>query len=874
VNYSRVTVFCLLAVSLSAAAPPPKFSTVTPYPMPGADPTRTTGPLTTIDLNGDGLPDLLFLDPIAPSVILVELGDGHGGFRPPVSSPYPSSLTSASFITGDFNGDGITDLWLYAYPAMLIFFGNGDGTFLQGPSPALGLPVTLSEISLFPANLNGDKATDLIVVGVTAPSYRGAITSLFSYTFLNRGDGTFGNPISGPIRSYGAYEAPQVTVVDLDGDGISDVVAYPNVFSYVTDTINAYQVWLGKGDGTFTQLPAPPQSPVYYPMVAADFNHDGKPDLLGVSASSEVVLLGNGDGTFRVGGTTPSSAPFGSFVADVNGDGLPDIISSTSAGSDLQVALGDANFTFQNPIGFSTLAASVAGLADVNSDARADVVTSGNGSYGSPGYFHILFGQSAPVLKAPRISRVGVAPSLGVTADFNGDGKADVVLGAGYTGGLGFMEGNGDGSFAAPVSVPVNGTSSENAFLFSIVSADFNGDGKADLATLFELNGGSYLSAILLGNGDGTFRQTGDLTLPFSSGFPAVMKTDDLNGDGIADVYVIWQGTGTSYLYAFLGNGDGTFRPVNNTLNISTGSSEGLNAATLDSNGDLILFQTNTEQTEYLADVQLSNGDGTFRFGGFYFPSTPGTAAFAVGDLNNDGMPDLVAIQGYPHPVTLSVLFGSGNHTFAAAPVQIPLTFSEGVAIALADMNGDGNLDIVLQNEVLAGNGDGTFQPGVFLGFDPYCGCGAENGELAIADVNGDGKPDVVFPGVIEAILNVTPATGCALNAGAQISVTAGGFQYNHATQSFVQTVTLNNNGPQAVSGPILLALDGLSSNATLRSAGGVTQCDAPLGSPWITVAAGTLGAGQSESVALTFYDPTVQAIHYSARVLHGIGQP
>jgi hypothetical protein len=311
---------------------------------------------------------------------------------------------------------------------------------------------------------------------------------------------------------------------------------------------------------------------------------------------------------------------------------------------------------------------------------------------------------------------------------------------------------------------------------------------------------------------------------------------------------------------------------VNNALNIATGRTGALDSATLDSHGDLILFLTYTEQNGNLADVLLSNGDGTFRFGGFYFPSNPGTAAFAVGDLNSDGIPDLVAIQSYP--VTLSVLFGSGNHTFAAAPVQIPLTFSEGLAIALADMNGDGNLDIVLQNEVLAGNGDGTFQPGVFLGFDPYCGCGAENGEPAIADVNGDGKPDVVFPGVIEAILNVTPATGCALNAGGQISVTAGGFQYNHATQSFVQTVTLNNNGPQAVSGPILLALDGLSSNATLRSAAGVTQCDAPLGSPWITVAGGALGAGQSESVALTFYDPTVQAIHYSARVLHGIGQP
>ncbi len=113
-------------------------------------------------------------------------------------------------------------------------------------------------------------------------------------------------------------------------------------------------------------------------------------------------------------------------------------------------------------------------------------------------------------------------------------------------------------------------------------------------------------------------------------------------------------------------------------------------------------------------------------------------------------------------------------------------------------------------------------------------------------------------------------STGCAVDVSSQVTVLRGGFRFNHATNSFVETVTLSNNGGTLTN--VSLVLDGLSSGATLSNPGGKTQCDAPLGSPWITVT-GALGSGQSATATLTFSDPAIATIQYATRVLAGTGQ-
>jgi hypothetical protein len=112
----------------------------------------------------------------------------------------------------------------------------------------------------------------------------------------------------------------------------------------------------------------------------------------------------------------------------------------------------------------------------------------------------------------------------------------------------------------------------------------------------------------------------------------------------------------------------------------------------------------------------------------------------------------------------------------------------------------------------------------------------------------------------------------CASDVSGSTSVTRSGYSYSVVKKSYAQTVTLTNTSSAAMTGPISLVLDNLSSNATLSNASGSTSCAAPLASPFLSVV-GPLNPGASASVVLQFNDPTKAAISYTTRVLAGSGQ-
>ena len=109
----------------------------------------------------------------------------------------------------------------------------------------------------------------------------------------------------------------------------------------------------------------------------------------------------------------------------------------------------------------------------------------------------------------------------------------------------------------------------------------------------------------------------------------------------------------------------------------------------------------------------------------------------------------------------------------------------------------------------------------------------------------------------------------CATDVSSSVSVTRSGYSYNPLSRRYAQTVTLKNNSGSPIAGPISLALDGLTANATLFNSGGTTACAVPLGSPYVTVA-GPLAPGSSASIVLQFTDPTKTGFNYSTRVLAG----
>lgn len=256
-------------------------------------------------------------------------------------------------------------------------------------------------------------------------------------------------------------------------------------------------------------------------------------------------------------------------------------------------------------------------------------------------------------------------------ADFNGDGKPDLLDSYGN-----LQLGNGDGTFTAGIPVPGN----------PLAVADFNGDGKPDV-----LEQGTGTLLVLLGNGDGTFQA------PISTDSGADLTgiaAGDLNGDGKADVVGVFNGS----MLVYLSKGDGTFA-AGVPYSLGTTSTPSAPITLADFNGD--------KKTDAVVSVEgsngpgpeivfLGNGDGTFQTA-LTSPGVDGPESVVAGDFNGDGKLDLaISFSGTPTsvPPGVSVLLGNGDGTFQAPTIVIPTDGS----LAVADLNGDGKLDLVLQN--------------------------------------------------------------------------------------------------------------------------------------------------------------------------------
>jgi hypothetical protein len=354
----------------------------------------------------------------------------------------------------------------------------------------------------------------------------------------------------------------------------------------------------------------------------------------------------------------------------------------------------------------------------------------------------------------------GYTASFVAVGDVNGDGKLDLVVGnecarSGCPNGaaVGVLLGNGDGTFQPAVTYPTGGNSGP-FFPVSIAIADVNGDHKPDLVVV---NGGSNTVGVLLGNGNGTFQPavtyfTGDL-------FPSSVAVADVNGDGNPDVLVAnlcADSNCDGSVGVLLGNGDGIFRAA---VTYSSGGVQPRAVAVADVNGDgrLDLLAANARCTNFVCAgsvaVLLGNGDGTFQAAATDVSGGNLPDSLVVADVNHDGKLDLLVANAWSG--TVGVLLGNGDGSFQPA-----VTYSSGEtkvvqfsSVAVADVNGDGQPDLLLTTDsvggngnnggavsVLLGNGDGSFQTAV-----EYPSGGYQTLGVAVGDVNGDGSLDVLI---------------------------------------------------------------------------------------------------------------------------------
>ncbi|HEV2465032.1 MAG TPA: VCBS repeat-containing protein [Acidobacteriaceae bacterium] len=695
---------------------------------------RATGHLDLIAVDGDS------------NQVEVFSGNGDGTFQQPKVVATLSQIPTF-VVTGDFNNDGNEDLAVGLViapaenqPQFEVLLGDGTGAF---PSvitpPVIDNPFdgTIPTSWLALGDLNKDGQLDVV-------------TTTFGegIAYLNQGgtaflQGSGFGPVDGAVT---------VALGDVDNDGCLDAIETGG-WGYLT---------IGKGncDGTFTQgNPVAEVGDVDYAVAVADVNGDGKPDIVAAGAftGNEIVVAPGNGGTFGgylvsvmdgdgSGNFSPpaiyriAANAFSLAVTDLKGNGLPDILTIGQTESTATHLVNDGKGGFGEPsgesIGYLTgvsnapIPSTNPQTVDLNNDGHPDVVVIESGQLSSvPSQITALLNDGTGKLLPPVRSPITILPYAGLFpvftfGKFRNSTTEDMILvseyasvdGSNDSNAIAFIPGNGDGTFGAAVTI------ADLPDPRTVVSGDFNKDGKLDFAVFGYLNENAPATCeldIFLGNGDGTFKHLAPQTFTaLTSDAPQQLIAGDFNHDGKPDLLIGnntnngWVASGDD-LDLMLGNGDGTFQAAT-TLMSHFGP-----VAVADVNGDgyLDLIQArdpdaNITDESLLAvggpfiapaiTIYLGGPGGSFTKKATYAApgvQIPSEAPPLVGDFNGDGKFDIAipyqqSVYGAPWENRLQIFQGNGDGTFtpSGVPYQLP---AYDLPIAGGDYRGVGVTDLL-----------------------------------------------------------------------------------------------------------------------------------------------------------------------------------
>jgi hypothetical protein len=723
------------------------------------------------DVDGDGDLDFVTANYPGPAPVSVALNDGTGTYTVVAGAGPPVVAPVFDVALADVDGDGDLDLLSLNFRAtagtVSVCLNDGSGTFGAPVTPA---PVVgNSPQSIITGDVDADGDLDLLTVNVTSGSVS---------VRLNNGSGTFTAPAVNPDVIVGNLPY-DVALADVDGDGDLDLLA-------ACGNDNAVSVRLNNGRGSFTGSATVATGSRPYSIVVGDFDADGDADFAtaNVFGSSYSIRFNNGSGTFvapATGGDYPLLINGPLALGDVDADGDLDLlIASSNQGV---VSLNDGAG------GFATAGASVLlgrdpqdlALADVDGDGDLDLLSANTNSSTTAGTVSVRHNS----LPAPTIT--GLSPASGVagtsvtltgtaltgaTLLVNGV-PATITAGTGTS--LTFVVPAGTGATQALTLSAATGTVSSAAFTVQLALtataplANARSAPRASsalaltftepvaAASLAGPTGVGIFSAQAGGRKAGTWSGGGTAAVSFTSTLPGPRASFQPGEVVSVTVPATVRGLGglgatrrvLQFTAATDGPGRGYFLAPALTPDPAVGSSPaGLAGGDLDNDGDLDLLAANTAAGT--VSLRFNNGTGSFT----PLATRPDVAVsaapvgLALADIDGDGDLDLLtsSIGAAPLGSYVSVRLNDGTGLFTPpAGGGLVLVGDYAASIALGDVDGDGDLDLLTtsggrsQVSVRFNDGAGTFTPGAF---DPAVGGTVFN--LALGDIDGDGDLDFV----------------------------------------------------------------------------------------------------------------------------------
>ena len=491
------------------------------------------------DVNGDGIPDVVFVDTASPKLLHVDLGSTpYGTFQADLTRALPAGCTTVNTMAmGDLNGDGFADLVVdcsngTGVVSVYSLLSNGDSTFAPANqvTPVFGTQVALKD-------MNKDGKLDLVVAGRTQGN--ACVTNCSGFVlFKGNGDGTFTNSVT---TSISGSASSNLLLADIDGDGYPDIVELNNL-SQGTQSIDIYLNNTAMSFGTsaspiFTpsaSIPLISYPTTYKFLFIGDFNGDGLPDLGTVVSPAGTASIVSALNTSSPG--KPSFGAPSSFattvgindivVGDINGDGFSDLLITANPGS-AQFLEAQGNGSFGNAYtGLAVAGFTVADMqaADLNGDGYADpvVLSTLSATYFLTGY--ITSGSAVATL--PTTFAQSGSPSL--TATWPGN-----INFSGATGKLTLMVNPASSSTSLGTSGTPSVYGQPVTFTATVSSTTATGtptgtitflDGTVPLGLPVNMSGGSAsftLPTLTAGTHSISTAYSGDTV--FSSGVPALV---------------------------------------------------------------------------------------------------------------------------------------------------------------------------------------------------------------------------------------------------------------------------------------------------------------------------------------------------------------